>query len=211
MWLGERGDRVHHRDVVPLHVEQASSATGHLGRVDTRLGDARHLDLADASVDAVLLLGPLYHLPRRSERLDALAEARRIVRPGGPIIAAAISRWAPRLHSVLAERLDRRVPKLLERLPDAERTGEMTPVHPGAFTGFAHRPRQFAGEIRAAGLHLVDLVNVEGPATLLNDLDHRLADPVDAEILFDSIRAVERVPELMGVGTHLLAVAHRRA
>ena len=34
------------------------------------MGDARDLDLADASVDAVLLLGPLYHLRRRAERLE---------------------------------------------------------------------------------------------------------------------------------------------
>ena len=55
-------------------------------------GDATDLDLDDSSVDAVLLLGPLYHLHRRSDRLQALREAKRIVRPGGPIFAAAISR-----------------------------------------------------------------------------------------------------------------------
>jgi hypothetical protein len=62
LWLAERGYTVHHRDLVPLHVEQLQSALG----PDHRVGDARHVDLGDASVDAVLPLGPLYHLPERS-------------------------------------------------------------------------------------------------------------------------------------------------
>jgi hypothetical protein len=57
---------VHHRDLVPLYVEQLQSALGPDHRVESALGDARHVDLGDASVNAVLLLGPLYHLPERS-------------------------------------------------------------------------------------------------------------------------------------------------
>ena len=49
---------------------------------------------ADASVDAVLLLGPLYHLTERADRVRALAEGRRVLRPGGVLAAAAISRYA---------------------------------------------------------------------------------------------------------------------
>ena len=57
-------------------------------------GDAHHLPEADASWDAVLLLGPLYHLVERADRVRALAEARRVCRPGGVVLAAAISRYA---------------------------------------------------------------------------------------------------------------------
>ncbi len=86
-------------------MEQTRSRAGDDPRVDTAVADARHLDLPDASVDAVLLLGPLYHLYERADRLQALREARRIARPGAPVFAAAISRWAPRLHGVLVDRL----------------------------------------------------------------------------------------------------------
>ena len=55
-------------------------------------GDARQLELASESADAVLLLGPLYHLDRRRDRVQALAETKRIVRPGGPVFAAALER-----------------------------------------------------------------------------------------------------------------------
>jgi SAM-dependent methyltransferase len=43
----------------------------------------RDLDLPDASVDAVLLLGPLYHLTDRAERVRALRQCARIVRTRG--------------------------------------------------------------------------------------------------------------------------------
>ncbi len=42
----------------------------------------------------MLLLGPLYHLIDRADRMTALGEALRVLRPGGVLFAAAISRWA---------------------------------------------------------------------------------------------------------------------
>ena len=64
--LAEAGYEVHLVDPVPLHVAQADAASrarasGRLA--SARVGDARRLDVPDASADAVLMLGPLYHLP----------------------------------------------------------------------------------------------------------------------------------------------------
>ena len=59
------------------------------------LGDARELRAADGSADAVLLLGPLYHLTSRADRVTALREARRVLRPGGVVVAKALSRFYP--------------------------------------------------------------------------------------------------------------------
>jgi SAM-dependent methyltransferase len=87
------------------------------------VSDARDLDLGDASVDAVLLLGPLYHLRRRADRVRALSEARRVVRPGGPVFAAAISRWAPRIGGELRDRLYERFPHVRSAAGAVERTG----------------------------------------------------------------------------------------
>jgi hypothetical protein len=52
-----------------------------------------------------------------------------------------------------------------------------------------------------------DLVSVEGPAFLLGDLAERLDDPVARAVVLEVARAVERVPELLGIGPHLLATA----
>jgi SAM-dependent methyltransferase len=203
-WLADLGYQVVHRDLMPLHVNQLQQARA---SVDSAVADARDLDLAGRSVDAVLLLGPLYHLDQRRDRLRALAEAQRIARPGAPVFAVAITRWATRLDGVLRQRLYERIPGVEARIAPLERTGRMAPLHPGSFTGYAHRPAQFRAELMASGLHLTDLVCVEGPAYLLSDLGDRLADPEGRRVVMDTARALERVPELLGIGPHLLATA----
>ena len=210
LWLAERGYTVHHRDLVALHLEQLAAAAADRGlTVDSAIADARRLDLPDASVDAVLLLGPIYHLPTRDDRVAALAEAARIVRPGGPVFAAAISRWAPRLHGEVADRLAEVHPSIREAVDIVERTGRLVPLFEGSFSGYCHRPEELRDEVMAAGLELVDLVGVEGIAFALADLEERLASPEARAVVLDAARALERVPELLGLSPHLLATARR--
>ncbi|HEY3686886.1 MAG TPA: class I SAM-dependent methyltransferase, partial [Streptosporangiaceae bacterium] len=89
-WLAADGHAVHLIDPVAAHVAQAAALPG----VTSEVGDARALPSGDAAAAAVLLLGPLYHLPDRADRVRALAEARRAVRPGGLVVAATINRLA---------------------------------------------------------------------------------------------------------------------
>lgn len=46
----------------------------------------------DESFDVVLLMGPLYHLLEHADRLQAVRDARRLVRPGGRIFATFVNR-----------------------------------------------------------------------------------------------------------------------
>jgi SAM-dependent methyltransferase len=210
LWLAERGYTVHHRDPVELHIKQLSADAAASGvNVDSRIADARDLDLADGSVDAVLLLGPIYHLPTRDDRIRALGEAGRVVRPGGPVFAVAISRWAARLHGQVAERLAEEFPSIHEAVELVERTGRLMPLVEGSFSAYTHRPDELRDEILAAGLDLADLVGVEGIAFALSDLGERLQEPDQRDIVFDAARALERIPELLGLSPHLLATARR--
>jgi SAM-dependent methyltransferase len=209
LWLAGLGYQVRHRDVVPLHVRQVSEAAGPDGAIESRLVDARSLDLADASVDAVLLLGPLYHLERAEDRVQALREAGRVVRPGGVVFAAAISRWSARLDAVLRQRLDVEHPQMTAMVSRSEQTGVLEPLFPGSFTAYTHRPEELREEVQAAGLEVTDLVCVEGAAFLLKDLAERKADPCAWRVVLQTARSLERVPELLGVGPHLLVTARR--
>jgi SAM-dependent methyltransferase len=205
LWLAKLGYTVQHRDLMSLHVDQLQALSNPL--IQTAVGDARDLDLPDSSVDAVLLLGPLYHLPEREDRLKTLREARRIVRAGGPIFIAVISRWAPRLDGVLQERLYEDDPNFLSLLPEVEGTGELPPVVPNGFVGYTHRPGDVADEVSEAGLHLDDLVGVEGLPLAATDMQSRIGDPIAWNVLLDAARAIERVPELLGLSPHLIATA----
>jgi SAM-dependent methyltransferase len=206
LWLADLGYGVEHRDLVTLHVEQLQAAAL---SITSRPGDARDLDLDDGSVDAVLLLGPLYHLTERGDRVRALQEAARIVKPGGPVFAAAISRWAPRLDGGVAAELSLEYPAMPDLVTEVEATGILPTLHEASFCGYTHRPEELREEVRDAGLDLDDLVGVEGLAFALSDLGDRLADPARRNIVIEAARALERVPELMGLSPHLLATARR--
>jgi SAM-dependent methyltransferase len=192
------------------HVEQATAEALASGLViDAAVGDARHLDLPDASADAVLLLGPLYHLVDRSDRAQCLAEACRVLRPGGILFAAAISRWAARLQAEVVHALDREVDGMRALVSVVEATGVMPPLSEGSFSAYCHRPDELRDEVESAGLECVDLVSVEGIAFALADLDERLASGTDRDVVLDAARALERVPELLGLSPHLIATARR--
>jgi SAM-dependent methyltransferase len=210
VWLGSLGYDVDYCDVVPLHVEQAAAAALAEGvTIDAAVGDARRLDLPDSSVDAALLLGPLYHMDVRTDRLRCLQEARRVLKPGGVAFVAAISRWSPRLHGEVIKSLYRDHPNMRSETPRVEATGVLPPLFPGSFLGYCHRPDELRAEVEEAGLECLDLVSVEGIAFALPDLDARLQDERDRAVVFDAARAIERVPELLGIGPHLLATARR--
>jgi len=107
LWLARLGHEVHLIDPMPLHVEQAQQASAQQPDAPIArctVGDARHLDRADNSADVALLLGPLYHLTGREERIAALREAARIVRPGGVVLAAGISRYSTVLDGLRNDR-----------------------------------------------------------------------------------------------------------
>jgi len=213
VWLAERGYRVHLVDPVPLHVEQARAAAAARPRValaSAELGDARALRLSDASVDAVLLLGPLYHLPERADRLRALGEARRVCRPGGVVIAAAISRYASTLDGLRGGYLEDPAFAAVAA-GDLEDGRHRNPTgDPAYFTvAYFHRPQDLAAECSAAGLTHEATLAVEGAGWLLPDLDARLADEQRRAVLLTALSRLETEPALLGVSAHLLAVARR--
>lgn len=203
-WLAQRGDRVRLVDPVPLHVEQAREA---VPDITAELGDARRLEQADDSVDVVLLLGPLYHLVDRDERLLALSEARRVLRDGGVMFAAAISRFAALLDVLV--RLDRlHEPEVLATVTACVDNGVFRGASAGLFTtAYCHLPRELAHEVAEAGFASPRILNVEGPGFLVSDFPERWQDESRREAILVAARLLAEEPETLGASSHLLAVA----
>jgi SAM-dependent methyltransferase len=202
-WLAERGYAVHLVDPVPLHVEQAQQRGG----FTAALGDARRLDEEDSTYDVVLVLGPLYHLTERADRVRALTEARRVLRPGGLLAAAAISRFASLLDGLKYDRLrDPEFRGIVEH-DLAEGQHRNPDRRPEWFTtAYFHRPDELVAELAEAGLASEGVFGVEGPGWVLRNLwdDEEQRDSV----LF-AARAVESDPGLIGISGHLLAFGRR--
>jgi ubiquinone/menaquinone biosynthesis C-methylase UbiE len=210
LWLAERGYEVHLLDTIELHVDQARAAAEaqNLPLAGAVVGDARELSRADASVDVVLLLGPLYHLQERADRLRALREARRVLRPGGLLAAAAISRFASTVDGLARGFFaDPRFEAIVERnLRDGRHLNPER--HEGWFTtAYFHLPGEFEDEVRSVGFDLIALLAVEGPGENVRDLDAGLDDPPRREALLRAIRRVEAEPTMIGASPHLLAPA----
>ena len=212
LWLAGRGYAIVARDLVPLHVDQLRAAAAGRGlSVAAAVGDARALDLLDSEFAAALLFGPLYHLQDRAGRLQALREAARVVVPGGVVLAVAISRWALVMDGMLRLRLGEGDPRFAGLVDRAVETGRMDPSQPGNFSGYAHRPAELRTEVAEAGLRETALVSIEGPGAYLStaDLEERWADLSARELVLDVARRLEAVPELAGMGSHLLIAARR--
>jgi ubiquinone/menaquinone biosynthesis C-methylase UbiE len=212
-WLARLGYSVHLVDAMPLHVEQAleaSAAQPEHPLASATVGDARALDAADASVDAVLLMGPLYHLTEREDRLAALRERARVVRPGGVVLAVGISHCASALSGLFNGYLDDpEFVAIVERdLADGQHRNPSN--RPGYFTtAFFHRPEQLAAELVEAGLIAEALLGIEGPAAMLPDLDDRLHDDRRRDQLLHVLRLLESEPALLGVSAHIMAVGRK--
>lgn len=205
-WLSGAGHRVRLVDPVPMHVRQARARSA---AIDAAVGDARHLEEGDRSVDVVLLLGPLYHLLTRGDRTRALREAHRVLRPGGLLFAAGISRFAALLDLLL--RLDRlHEPDVAERVRSAVETGVFRGHVEGLFTtAYFHLPEQLRDETTEAGFDDVTLFNIEGPGFMVTDFADRWADPSRRKAMLEVARLVEREPSILGAASHLLAVGRR--
>jgi len=209
-WLAGLGHRVHLVDLVPRHIEQAREIGSHPGSpqlASMRSGDARALDFADASADAILLHGPLYHLTERAERLRAIREAARVLRPGGVLFAFAITRYAGLIYGLTRGHVFD--PAYHAMLRNEVQTGRRQNPPAGMFTfphAYFHLPDELTAEVEQGGLRHEYTLGILGPAWMVPDLEASWQDERQREVLLDIARLTEHEPAL---GPRLLAVARK--
>lgn len=201
-WLAEDGHEVHLIDPVPKHLEEAAA----YAHCTTERGDARALSALDDSYDVVLLLGPLYHLTSRADRVRALAEAVRVARPGGLIAAAGISRYSLlQDYTVHAE--------LTPELLHGEVAGVLDHGSYDGSRGFTvahfHTGDELLAEAVAAGLTRVGVHGIEGPGwAYLRAAERTAGAPLhDSPLLTGAIetaRLADRHPAVTDASAHLL-------
>jgi ubiquinone/menaquinone biosynthesis C-methylase UbiE len=208
--LAEQGYTVHLIDPVDLHLEQARSRAESSGvaLASINLGDALLMGASASSADAVLLFGPLYHLVSKSERLEALQESRRILKAGGVLFAAAISRFAslidgsasgffqdPEFRKIVADDLD----------SGQHRNATGNPAY--FTTSYFHRPEELEAEFTEASYRNIKVLAVEGPMWSAARFNKAWKDETQRKTLLEFLARVEQEPSIRGASAHLVAVA----
>ncbi|MFI9723966.1 class I SAM-dependent methyltransferase [Streptomyces sp. NPDC052396] len=208
-WLADDGHTVHLVDPVARHLAQAAEYAA----CTTELGDARLLTAEDDTYDCALLLGPLYHLPNREDRITALHEAGRIVRPGGLIAVAVISRWALLLdYGTVSSLTDAGI---RNRLGDRLRTGyvpEPDNDPTGLFTAaYFHTSTELRAEVADAALPLTAMYGIEGPSwPVIKSIERHTGQSVADTTLFDAAVEAARLSDAysgqIDMSAHILAI-----
>jgi ubiquinone/menaquinone biosynthesis C-methylase UbiE len=212
-WLASLGYRVQLLDVVPKHVRQAERAKARSPRGSPdgiTLGDARELPYPSRAADAVLLMGPLYHLTRRADRRRSLSEARRVLKPGGVLLAVGITRFASVLDGLFFGFLEDPAFRRIVRRDLRDGQHRNPTHHPRYFTTafFAH-PHELEREVSEAGFRVQAVIFVEGFAFWIPDLAKKWRSPAWRRTLLTVLRATESEPTLVGLGPHFIVVADR--
>jgi ubiquinone/menaquinone biosynthesis C-methylase UbiE len=211
--LAKKGYTVHLIDPMPLHIEHVTViAAKHpqhpLGSIT--LGDASHIAMADTQVDAVLLFGPLYHLTDRMDRLQALREAYRVLKPGGIVFAVGISQFASLLDGLLQGFItDPQFVQIIHRnLRDGQhRNPTMNPQY--FTTAYFHKPNELKREVKEAGFQGIQLFAVEGPLWMTSNFEQYWENCTLRQQLLSLLETLETEPSVMGASTYLLAIGFK--
>jgi len=169
-------------------------------------GDAVNLSgISDETYDVTLLFGPMYHLYSKEEQLQALAEARRITKPGGKILIAYLS-----IHAIMYT-------NYINALCGTFKDGFKENFDPEDFS-VRHFPEQlftgfdveeFEDLLKEAGLSLIKTVAQDGMLELAQRCDSFQMDDSNFDKFIKYHMAFCEKRELLGLSSHLLAICDR--
>jgi S-adenosylmethionine-dependent methyltransferase len=217
LWLAERGYQVVLADLSPELIKIAQekvAASSAASQVEEMIvADARNLShWKNASFDAVMALGPFYHLPDPTDRDRAARELVRVLRPDGAAFVALMPRYAF-LRRTLALRSEQHHfadPSFIQQIL---KQGIFLNDRPGAFTGgYGVRPEEVEAFFSQYGLTMETLISTEG---IVPDLQGELAllaknHPVAHQNMLDIIIRTASDPGILGMANHLLYVGRRQ-
>jgi len=187
-------------DVSALELSDANIAAfrSRLTDADTvRLTQGNALDLScyeDASFDIVLLMGPLYHLHSKEDRLRCIDEAKRVCKPDGKLFLAFISN-----DLVIMTMQQVQHDYLLNG--DYDKESFRLDDFPFVFDTVPHA-RELLND---AGLQVIHEVASDGLSELLSGLIDRMDEKTYHQYLRYHSYICEK-PECVGLSNHLLYV-----
>jgi ubiquinone/menaquinone biosynthesis C-methylase UbiE len=211
-WLRKFGHKIYLLDPVEKNIEIARGIAKRkkIKLEAIELGDARQLRFRQGYFDIVLMMGPLYHLTKKQDRFKALKEARRVLRAGGILFGAAISKYAFMMDCFYGGLIkDPASVKIMNRdIRDGQHRN-----YTGKFdyftTAFLFHPEALRKEVREAGFRSVEILAIEAFGAHIPDFNKNWHDPKFMRVLLQSIDRVEKDKSLLGISSHMMAIARK--
>jgi S-adenosylmethionine-dependent methyltransferase len=171
------------------------------------VADARDLHAVPGTAfDAVLLMGPLYHLIFEADRREAIRQAADRLRSGGLLFSAHLSRLG------CFGDFMRRMPEWIERrdevrsLLDKGRRPDDQPR--GGFRGYFARVSEVRSLHEAVGIQTIMLAGIEPAISADDESYNKLQSPL-RELWLDLLMEVSSDETTLGASRHLLYVGRR--
>ena len=214
-WLAKKGNEVHLIELAENAVEYAKANMMQDCHFIAETGNALQINRPDESADVVLLMGPQYHLRDRGERLQSLREAFRVLKKGGLLVAAGISKfssmtWGLSVYGEKNNFIDD--PVFFNMIKGEMTTGNH--IRPKEYPKFIAEAffttsEEMKSEIAEAGFAVEKAIAVEGCIWFTPHLQEKWEDEASRERLLDIVRITESEPEMMGMSPHFLVVAKK--
>ena len=218
-WLSSLGYQVHLFDLAQTNIAMSTELSAEYPGCQLKaaeVADARNIDRPSGSADAVLCMGPLYHIAQREERLAALNECARLLRPGGVLCVAAITRYATLLWATTVFGAANRLLEedaFMQMVETELRTGEHVRPADSAYRGIGrshfHAPDELKGELSDAGFKDIKLHGVVGCGWLAPNLDALWQDDKARAAIMRAVRLLDGETDVIGLSTHLLAICQK--
>lgn len=214
-WLSKQNNEVHLLELAENAVNYAKENMMCGCRFIAETADARQIERPNNSADVVLLMGPLYHLQDVKDRAAALSEAYRVLKNGGLLIAAGISKfssttWALSVYGENNDYIDD--PIFFDMLRGELTTGNHNRPKEYPYLiaeSYFATPKSFSAEIKNSGFEIVNSHAVEGCIWFTPHLDEKWEDKASRERLLEILRLTQHDEEIIGMSPHFLVAAQK--
>ena len=219
-WLASLGYEVHLFDLSETNIKMSEMLAEEYpgcSLAASEVCDARNIPRAENSADAVLLMGPLYHILDDKDRIKAVKECCRLLKTGGVLFSAALTPY-----SVLLDKLTVYSPNegsylenpkflaMVEReLKDGCHINPNKEVYAGLGSSHLHTAKALRAELSAGGFSDTVVHGVMGGAWLANNIDELWKNEKSRNVLMTTVRLLDTHAEIIGLSGHLLAVSKK--
>jgi len=208
--LAKRGYTITAVDLSAALLEECRkriTAEGLEEQVRLVVADARDLSaVTEQGFDAVLLMGPLYHLITETDRKVALQQAFDRLRAGGILFSAFLSRFG------MMGDLIKKVPGWIENQAAVRsqlESGKRPDDFPrGGFRGYAAQVSEIAPLHEAIGFESLVVAGVE-PAISADDESYNKLEGRQRQLWLDLLFEISTDSSILGASRHLLYIGKK--